>query len=396
MARNRMIKPEFWEDEKIGSLSSNAKLLFIACLNFADDEGLIRWNTHYLAAVAFMYDETAQDNIKDYMTELEQAQLIYTYRTADKKTTIGWIINFHKHQRIDKPQPSKFPPPNIQNPEIKKIYAEREKMRCYICGKEMTYSDETNISDSKRPSLDHVKPKSKGGTDYPSNIRAVHISCNKSKGNKEQFQEQFQELNQEQFQDENKIEIENKININKNNIKEKINKREKRTPEQETVPDSPKQIELLPAPETGKPKKIAKPRKVTPQEIVVQYFAEKYKLLTGIDYLATEKDYSIVGKKLIPKYNIELIKQKIDWLVVGCTHPKVYWFAKDVNNFLIGTLESHWNEILPVLTDKQRKQQEKQKEEAERKAKVMAELAKQGIKIAETAQNSTEVGHVRV
>ena len=183
-----------------------------------------------------------------------------------------------------------------------------------------------------------------------------------------------------------------------NNKKEKIYKREKELPEQTAVPDYPKveQIELLPAPETEKPKKIAKTRKVTPQEIVVQYFAEKYKLLTGIDYLSTEKDYSIVGKKLIPKYNIELIKQKIDWLAVGCTHPKVYWFAKDVNNFLIGTLESHWNEILPVLTDKQRKQQEKQKEEAEKKAKVMAELAKQGVKIAETAQNSTEVGHVRV
>ena len=192
---------------------------------------------------------------------------------------------------------------------------------------------------------------------------------------------------------------------NNNNIKKEttlkgsIEKKQENSQTETAQPDStPKveQIELLPDPQTEKPKKIAKPRKVTPQEIVVQYFAEKYKQLTGIDYLATEKDYSIVGKKLIPKYNIELIKQKIDWLVVGCTHPKVYWFAKDVNNFLIGTLESHWNEILPVLTDKQRKQQEKQKEEAEKKAKVMAELAKQGVKIAETAQNSTEVDHVRV
>lgn len=190
----------------------------------------------------------------------------------------------------------------------------------------------------------------------------------------------------------------NDIDSDNNNKKEKIYKREKELPEQTAVPDYPKveQIELLPDPQTEKPKKIAKPRKVTPQEIVVQYFAEKYKQLTGIDYLSTEKDYSIVGKKLIPKYNIELIKQKIDWLVVGCTHPKVYWFAKDVNNFLIGTLESHWNEILPVQTDEQRKEQEKKKKEAEKKAKVMAELAKQGVKITETAQNSTEVGYVRV
>ena len=35
MARNRMIKPEFWEDPKVALLSDKAKLLFIALWNFA-------------------------------------------------------------------------------------------------------------------------------------------------------------------------------------------------------------------------------------------------------------------------------------------------------------------------------------------------------------------------
>ena len=184
MARNRMIKPEFWEDEKIGALSPNAKLLFIACLNFADDEGLIRWNPFYLAASAFIYDNEAQKNIEQYMEELIKQEIVYVYNTADKKTIIGWIINFHKHQRIDKPQPSKFQPPNLQNPGVKSIYAKRDKMICYICGTEMNYENH-NFCGSKRVSIDHIIPKSKGGSDYPSNIRAVHISCNKSKGTKD-------------------------------------------------------------------------------------------------------------------------------------------------------------------------------------------------------------------
>ena len=41
MARNRIIKPEFWADAKIGRLSFGARLLYIAMWNFADDYGII-------------------------------------------------------------------------------------------------------------------------------------------------------------------------------------------------------------------------------------------------------------------------------------------------------------------------------------------------------------------
>ena len=159
------------------------------------------------------------------------------------------------------------------------------------------------------------------------------------------------------------------------------NKQKIDIPEQTAVPDSPKveQIELLPATETEKPKKPAKPKVKdpnTPQARMVAYFATKYQQMTGIPYKVINNDYSTLAK-YIADYGIELVKQKIDWLAIGCTHPKVYWFAKDINNFLIGTLHTHWNEILPVLTDEQRKQQAKRKKEEEKKAKVMAELKSQ-------------------
>lgn len=161
------------------------------------------------------------------------------------------------------------------------------------------------------------------------------------------------------------------------------NKQKIESPEQKAVPDTPKQVELLPDPQTEKPKTPTKPKQKepkTPQAEVFEYFAEKYKNHTGIKYLSKKEEFVILAK-LIAEYDITQVKQKIDWLEVGCTHPGVYWFAKDINDFNIKTLQTQWNLILPKLTDKQRKQQEKQKEEAERKAKVMAELAKQGVQV---------------
>lgn len=107
MARNRMIKPEFWEDEKIGTLSLPARLLFLASLNFADDEGLIRWNSSYLNACAFVYDNFSENKIKKTMSELEKAKLLHVFETKNH-FFIAKIRNFKKHQKIDHPQPTRF------------------------------------------------------------------------------------------------------------------------------------------------------------------------------------------------------------------------------------------------------------------------------------------------
>ena len=41
MARNRMIKPEFWSSEDIMSLPLDHRLLYIGLWNFADDSGIL-------------------------------------------------------------------------------------------------------------------------------------------------------------------------------------------------------------------------------------------------------------------------------------------------------------------------------------------------------------------
>lgn len=187
MARIRSIKPEFWEDETVAVLGRDARLLFIACWNLADDEGLLRWTPEFLKANAFMYDDDIDAGaVEKLMLELVEHSLVMPYRGGKVQQRLGWVVNFHKHQRINRPTPSKLPPPSLQNPAVKRAYAERDGWVCSVCNEVMPSSRlEIRMQGgdlNNWVSMDHVIPRSKGGTDYPSNIALAHKYCNSSKG----------------------------------------------------------------------------------------------------------------------------------------------------------------------------------------------------------------------
>lgn len=94
-----MIKPEFWEDDRIGECSPTARLLFIALWNFADDEGFLEYRIKWLKAKCLPYDNV---KIEDLLGELEKVGRI------EIKNNIIWILKFLKHQKIDKPRPSEL------------------------------------------------------------------------------------------------------------------------------------------------------------------------------------------------------------------------------------------------------------------------------------------------
>jgi 5-methylcytosine-specific restriction endonuclease McrA len=178
VARIRTIKPEFWEDEKVASLSLRARLLFIATWNMADDEGLLRWTPEYTKANAFIYEDCA-DELAEAMKELESARLVFPYKGGKLQQRLAYIVNFRKHQRINRPQPSRLPAPSVQSAAVKRMYAERDGWRCAVCRGEIP--KQAGKDDRFNLSLDHVNPRSQGGNDYPSNIAVTHQSCNKSK-----------------------------------------------------------------------------------------------------------------------------------------------------------------------------------------------------------------------
>lgn len=107
MPRNRMIKADFWADEKIGKLSDKAKLLFIGCWTFADDSGVCRANNVYLRNNIFPYDEKITSlQIKETLQELINSGIVIVNEYSGELYL--YIVNFKKHQVINKPSAFRF------------------------------------------------------------------------------------------------------------------------------------------------------------------------------------------------------------------------------------------------------------------------------------------------
>lgn len=107
MARIRTIKPEFPQSESMGNVSRDARLTFIQIWTIADDEGRLRGNSRMLASLLYPYDDDAKDLIDGWLDELEAENCIVRYR-IDGATYIQ-ILNWNKHQKIDKASKSKIP-----------------------------------------------------------------------------------------------------------------------------------------------------------------------------------------------------------------------------------------------------------------------------------------------
>lgn len=181
--RIRTVKPEFFEDESIGTLSHTARLLAIGTLVLADDEGLLRWTPAYIRASLFMYDQTLKESqVLRAMVELEAINYVLPYAGGKTQARLAWIVTFRNHQRINRPQPGKLPPPSLQNADVVAAYCRRDGWVCGVCGEGIN-SDPSEWFPKTKPSLDHIVPRSKGGSDYPTNIRLAHFACNASRGN---------------------------------------------------------------------------------------------------------------------------------------------------------------------------------------------------------------------
>lgn len=105
MARIRTIKPEFWQSEKLAGLSEHARLLAIALLNHADDEGYFMANVALVRASCFPFDDDSRKTIGS-LQELSAIGYIAIMDASGK--AIGRVTNFLEHQRIDKPAVSKL------------------------------------------------------------------------------------------------------------------------------------------------------------------------------------------------------------------------------------------------------------------------------------------------
>lgn len=108
MARIRTIKPEFWTSEQVMDCSTNARLLFIGLWNFCDDAGRMAASARRIKASVFPSDDFSSDDVRRMIDELSANGLLHLYVVdgIEYLCVTGW-----RHQKIDKPQTSKLPPP---------------------------------------------------------------------------------------------------------------------------------------------------------------------------------------------------------------------------------------------------------------------------------------------
>jgi len=106
--RIRTIKPEFWQNETIALLPEFTRLLAIALLNYADDYGYFMANHKLIHGNLFPFED---DSEKIPRSIQDLSRVGYLELGIDSKgRSVARVVNFDKHQRVDKPKLSIIKP----------------------------------------------------------------------------------------------------------------------------------------------------------------------------------------------------------------------------------------------------------------------------------------------
>lgn len=104
--RIRTLKPEFWQHEAMASLPDFTRLLAIALLNWADDEGYFPASVHLVRGSVMPFEDDSAKILRA-LDELSQCGWIDLGKGPDGRQ-VGRVVNFSRHQKIDRPNRSKI------------------------------------------------------------------------------------------------------------------------------------------------------------------------------------------------------------------------------------------------------------------------------------------------
>ncbi len=111
MARIRSLKPEFWTDEKLSSVPREIRHTFIGVISAcADDVGRFKANARLVKAAIYPLDDDITAVIVGReLVELASIGVIQLYAVNGEQ--YGHVVNWSKHQKIDKATKSRLPDP---------------------------------------------------------------------------------------------------------------------------------------------------------------------------------------------------------------------------------------------------------------------------------------------
>ena len=110
MGRIRTIKPELFQSATLARGSDAARLYFIGLITLVDDEGRMLYAPKMIVGLLYPYNTEVTAGVVEKLTaELVKQDSVRLYEVG--LATYLYLPNWHKHQVISRPTPSKFPPP---------------------------------------------------------------------------------------------------------------------------------------------------------------------------------------------------------------------------------------------------------------------------------------------
>jgi hypothetical protein len=115
MARIRSIKPEYWDDRKLAKRTSrDARLLYIALWNLADERGRLNGDPVWIKGQVFSYDDDldvpAVTKLLDELAACDVGAVVPYEVDGDPYL---YLPKLAKHQRLDRTVPSRLPEPPV-------------------------------------------------------------------------------------------------------------------------------------------------------------------------------------------------------------------------------------------------------------------------------------------
>jgi hypothetical protein len=200
MANRRMIDPAFWESEKVAHLSLFERCLFLGIISNADDQGRVK--AALIRSKVFPLDDFTQAEISAALDAITEQNGVIVYQVDDVQYV--QVRKWWNYQRPSWAWPSKHPAPEGWSDvppgrrydrseaqpldhdwirahsrlirweapnwrDARAAVLERDSHTCRYCGR-------------SADQVDHVFPKSRGGTDHLFNLVAACRSCNLAKG----------------------------------------------------------------------------------------------------------------------------------------------------------------------------------------------------------------------
>ena len=153
MARIRTIKPQFYDDIKIGRLSRDARYLYIALWVFADDVGVVNGDTIWLKSKVFPYDQIQIKQFEGWISELVKHGFIRLLSHNGERFL--YLPNFTRHQVINRP--------NYNELNIPKILLDKELNAIT----DLSLNNHGTITDLSLSIKGEEKERNKKGTNVP-------------------------------------------------------------------------------------------------------------------------------------------------------------------------------------------------------------------------------------